>query len=126
MQLGKRTIDSCRISVWMQIYTKSLLQGAENEHKGIAMEIDGCDLVIYTGSPKGLMKEMLEAIMWEDPIFEDDGDHGVFVYPDAESKELWDNDNASGVAPMIYFIFGEDYLSVTSDEIIIEKIKGLI
>jgi hypothetical protein len=90
------------------------------------MEIGGCDFVVKTTNPKKMMQIILDSLYWEDPIFEDDGVHGIFVYPDLESKNKWDEDSSEREAPMIYFIFGEDFLSITSDELIINKIRSVI
>jgi hypothetical protein len=50
----------------------------------------------------------------------------IIGYPDLESKNKWDEDSSEREAPMIYFIFGEDFLSITSDELIINKIRSVI
>ncbi len=103
------------------------------------MEVGGYDLLISTSTPKTVMQDILDLLSWEEAIFESDGENGLFVYPDLESKTKWDEDSLEEVvvgsgnqhfnyreAPMIYFIFGEDYLSVTSDKLFIDKIKVAI
>jgi hypothetical protein len=41
------------------------------------MEIGGCDFVVKTTNPKKMMQIILDSLYWEDPIFEDDGVHGL-------------------------------------------------
>ena len=88
------------------------------------MEIGGRDLIVETNNPQKTMNEILNGLLWVDPLIEKDGKDGYFVYPDLESKSNWDQDFST--SPMIYFIQGSDYLGINSDELIVDKIKNLI